>query len=303
MKKNYFLVAMLATAMFFTACDKDDDNDNNNNPPANTKNLVLNISGLRDLGPAAQYEGWIIVNGNPKSTGKFTVNQNGVLSKTTFPVNTDDLNNATAFVLTIEPVPDNSPIPHDRHILAGEFAGNSASVTTMHGEALGADLTTATGTYLLATPTTATMTDELSGVWFIDATGGMGNEMPGLTLPVLPAGWVYEGWAVINGSPVTTGRFTMEDGADQAAPFSGPLAGPPFPGEDFVENAPPGFTFPTNLQSEMIVVTLEPVPDNSPEPFFVRPVAANVPASAIPMANYQMNNEAAATLPAGIATR
>jgi hypothetical protein len=302
MKKLIVLPAVIAVSMLFNACKKDDDNTPNP-PPGNTRNLVLNISGLGDLGSTAQYEGWIIVNETPVSTGKFTVNQNGVLSKTHFPVNNDQLNNATAFVLTIEPVPDNSPIPHDRHILAGEFSGNSASVTTMHGEALGADLTTGTGTYILATPTTSTMTDELSGVWFIDGSGGMGNEMPGLNLPALPAGWVYEGWAVINGEPVTTGRFKVTNQADQAAPFSGPLTGPPFPGEDFIQNAPPGLSFPTNLQSQMIVVTLEPEPDNSPEPFFIRPVAGMVPANAIPLTNYPMNNEAASTLPSGTVTR
>jgi|SRR5688572_29328054 len=302
MKKKNFLTALIVFAVLFTACKKDEDDDITT-PSGNTTNLVLNISNLGDLGPTAQYEGWIIVNNNPVSTGKFTVNQNGVLSKTHFPVDKTQLNSATAFVLTIEPVPDNSPIPHDRHLISGEFNGSSASMSTMHGEALGADLTTSIGTYLLATPTTSSMTDELSGVWFIDATAGMGNEMPGLNLPALPAGWIYEGWAVINGQPVTTGKFTMENSADQSAPYSGPLAGPPFPGEDFVQNAPAGLSFPTNLQGDMIVVTLEPVPDNSAEPFFVKPLTATVPAGAIPMNNHPMTAVAANALPIGTATR
>lgn len=67
----------------------------------------------------------------------------------------------------------------------------------------------------------------------------------GLTLATLPAGWKYEGWAVINGTPVSTGTFTSASAADDSAPFSGATAGPPFPGEDFLQNAPSGLTFPT----------------------------------------------------------
>ena len=68
-----------------------------------------------------------------------------------------------------------------------------------------------------------------------------------MSLPALPGGLHYEGWAVIDGVPVTTGRLTSPSGADEAAPFSGPNPGPPFPGEDFLGNAPIGLVFPTNL--------------------------------------------------------
>jgi hypothetical protein len=305
--KNYLLLFFLCSAVIMSGCD-DDDDDNTPPPnpgPSNTKNLTLNITGLKDLGSSAQYEGWLIVNNNPVSTGKFTVNQNGVLSKTVFAVDSNSVNNATAFVLTIEPVPDNSPIPHDRHILAGEFSTNTATITTAHGEALGADQTNASGSFILATPTDGGMTsNELSGVWFLNpGTPTPGDETAALSLPALPAGWIYEGWAVINGIPVTTGKFSEVDMADQAAPFSGPMAGPPFPGEDFLQNAPTGLTFPTNLQSDTIVVTIEPVPDTEDDPFFLAPLKAGLPSNAADHTPYQLNNVAAMTMPSGTATR
>jgi hypothetical protein len=304
--KNYLLTLLLCTAVIMSGC-KDDDDDPQPNPPtaSNTKNITLNITGLKNLGSSAQYEGWLIVNNNPVSTGKFTVNANGVLSKTVFAVDSNSVNNATAFVLTIEPVPDNSPIPHDRHILAGEFNTNTATITTAHGEALGADQTNASGSFILATPTDGGMnTDELSGVWFLNpGSPNPGDETAALSLPALPAGWIYEGWAVINGMPLTTGKFSQVDAADQAAPFSGPMMGPSFPGEDYLQNAPTGLSFPTNLQSDTIVVTIEPVPDTDDAPFFLAPLKSGVPAGAADHTPINLNNVAAMTMPAGTATR
>ena len=76
-----------------------------------TSTMKLNLTGLEDLGANAQYEGWVMVNGQPKSTGVFTVDATGKLSKTEFMVASGDLTAATAFVLTIEPKPDTTTWP------------------------------------------------------------------------------------------------------------------------------------------------------------------------------------------------
>ena len=186
-----------------TSCKKDDDN-----PTPTTGNLSLNLSGLEDLGNDYAYEGWLIVNGNAVSAGIFTVDASGNLSKSSFEIDLDDLNNATAYVLTIEPSPDSDPAPSSIHILAGDFSGNSASLTVGHSAAIGDDFSSSTGSYILATPTDGGMTsDENSGVWWLDPAAGPGA---GLSLPTLPNGWQYEGWAVIDGIPVTTGKFTFQ---------------------------------------------------------------------------------------------
>lgn len=264
--------------------------------------IQLEINGLEDLGPYARYEGWVIIGGQPVSTGTFTVESTGQLSQTVFelPANRGKLKDATAFVLTIEPYPDPSPAPSEQHLLAGNFADKSASLGIGHPAALNTGFMAASGYFLLATPTTASMMDELSGVWFINNSGGSAS--PGLNLPVLPAGWRYEGWAVINGQPVSTGTFLNGQMADNAAPFSGALPGPPFPGEDFVMNAPSGLSFPTNLSGATVVVSVEPYPDNSPAPFLLKPLVRMIPAPAQQHFAYGMNLNTG-SFPTGMAIR
>lgn len=290
--KNYlFLLALIAFG--FTSCSDDDD--------TSTTQLRLNLTGLQDLGSGYAYEGWIMVNGSPKSAGIFTVNENGVLSKSSFDIDESDLNNATAYILTIEPSPDNDPAPSDVHILAGNFNSNTANVSVAHSAALGNDFTSSAGGYILATPTDDNMDNEASGVWFLDNSSG--SPMPALDLPTLPAGWRYEGWAVIDGQPISTGIFTAANQADQNALYSGSNAGPSFPGEDFLINAPAGLSFPTDLRGAAVVISVEPYPDNSPAPFVLKPLVGMVAADQAVHSYATMGNNAAATNPTGNVSR
>jgi hypothetical protein len=65
----------LLLTIFFSACKEDDDLDS-------LKNLNLNISGLEDLRSDAIYEGWLIVNGAHVTTGTFSIDGSGTMSKT-----------------------------------------------------------------------------------------------------------------------------------------------------------------------------------------------------------------------------
>ena len=293
MKSIKFLSIFAAAAIFLASCEDDKDKK------STIGNLSLNISGLEDLGPDYAYEGWLIVNGNAVATGVFDVDANGELSETSFSVNSEYISNASAFVLTIEPSPDPDPGPSKVHILAGDISASKASLSVGHGAALGNDFSSSTGKYILATPTNGADNDENSGVWFLDP--GSGTPAAGLDLPTLPEGWEYEGWAVIDGQPVTTGKFTALDAADAAAPYSGSQAGPPFPGEDFLENAPEGLTFPTDLSEAKIVISVEPVPDNSSAPFLLKPLLGDVPANATDHTVYSFENSSGSTNPTGSA--
>ena len=274
-----FLFCFVMVSVVFTSCSDDED-------MPTTDTFELAISGLEDLGNDYAYEGWIIVNGNAITTGTFSVDANGVLSQTSFNVNSNDLANATKFVLAIEPSPDSDSAPSDVHILAGNFSGDSASLTIHDEAALANDFSSSAGTYILATPTDGMDNNEKSGIWFIDPSSG--SLEAGLDLPTLPAGWAYEGWAVIDGTPVSTGTFTSVDMADSAAPFSGSLGGPPFPGEDFIVNAPSGLTFPTDLAGGTAVISIEPVPDNSTAPFLLKPLVSMISNDALDHTPYQM---------------
>lgn len=294
MKTLSFIMAL--SLLFLIGCS--DDEDTMTGPTASE--LTLNILGLEDLGSTAQYEGWLIVNGSPVTTGKFSVDANGDLSETSFPVSDSDLMEASTFVLTVEPNPDPSTDPSDIHLVAGDFSGNSATISVAHGAALGDDFSGATGAYILATPTNGSNTNENSGIWFLDPTSG--TPMTGLNLPDLPTGWMYEGWVVIDGVPVTTGKFTMSDMADASAPHSGTMAAPPFPGEDFLANAPMNLTFPTDISGGTAVISVEPEPDNSEAPFLLKPLVAGIPDPAMDHTLYMMGLNVS-SLPTGTVTR
>lgn len=297
--KKQLLTLLIVPVMILTACNKDENDDMNTNM---TGELKLNITNLASSAASEQYEGWIIVNGAPVSTGTFTVDADGTPSKTSFIVAESNLSAATDFVLSIEPMPDNDPTPSAIKILGGSFSGNSASVSVAHGAALGNDFSNVAGKFIIATPTTVTMNDELSGLWFLDITSG--SPMTSLVLPMLPAGWKYEGWAVIDGTPVTSGTFTMVDAMDNADPFSGSdAAGPPFPGEDYVANSPMGLTFPTDLSGATMVVSIEPDPDNSPSPFAFKPLVGTAPVNAMDHTTYDMMSNVSGSFPSGSVSR
>ncbi|MCK8482148.1 anti-sigma factor [Psychroserpens algicola] len=265
-------LAVVAMGMFATSCSSDDDNSSN---PTNSE-LILNLSGLEALGNDFVYEGWIIVDGAPVSTGTFS----SVAFPQTFSVDTEQLNSATTFVLSIEPAVDPDPAPAATKILAGDFSGNSASVDS---NGIVANFSASTGTYILATPTDTDDTNEESGVWFLDNSSG--SPVTGLDLPTLTDGWVYEGWAVINGTPISTGTFTDPSAADANAAtsmFKGDANnGPNYPGEDYLQNAPAGMIFPTDLRGQTIAISVEPSPDNSTMPFTLKPLAHMVPTDAM----------------------
>lgn len=236
--------------------------------------VALSFEGLEPLGDGFVYEGWAIVDGDAISTGRFTIEADGEQLAHSGSL-VEDLAVATTFVLTIEPAEGDDPAPADAHVLAGDFVDGVADLNVAHPAALGSDFSDAGGEFVLATPTTDATDDELSGIWFIR----LDPTRAGLDLPELPAGWVYEGWAVIDGQPVSTGRFVSADGVDEFNGFSGTDAsGPAYPGEDFIQNAPEGLDFPVDLTGSTVVISIEPLDDDSPAPFAFKPLAAEVPA-------------------------
>ena len=286
------VLGVMALGLIATSCSSDDDNG------STTQNLTLNLSGLEDLGSDYVYEGWIIVSGAPVSTGTFSVDGLGALSATTFSVDATQLNAATAFVLSIEPVNDPDPTPAPTKLLRGDFSGNSATVNT----GIVGDFSNAAGSFFLRTPTDETGTNNMndeSGAWF--GTPGM-PPTPNFVLPTLPEGWAYEGWVVGDAGPITTGTFTTFNTMDSGNPFSGiNSAGPPIPGEDFLLNAPAGENFPLDVRNRTVVISVEPVPDNSPAPFAMKPLVGIAGTETAPSTHpFGLNLE---SLPTGLVTR
>ena len=114
--------------------------------------------------------------------------------------------------------------------------------------------------------------------------------MAGLDLPTLPAGWIYEGWTVIDGVPVTSGKFMDVADFDNFDGYSSQMyPGPPFPGEDYLMNAPSGLSFPTDISGGYAVISVEPYPDNGPEPFAIKPLIDMIPEDAMDHHAYMMD--------------
>jgi hypothetical protein len=270
MKKILKLVYVGVAIVFFASCN------DNNEELTTTGNLTIDLTELEELGSDFVYEGWLIVDGSPVSTGTFT----SVIFPQSFTVEINNLNNATKFVLSIEPTIDLDPAPAPTKILEGDFSGNSASVSST---SIVGDFSSSWGKYILATPTDSDDTNEESGIWFLDNSNP--PAVAGLNLPTLTSGWKYEGWVVLNGIPVSTGTFTDVSVADENAatsPYKGlVMNGPAYPGEDYLIGSAAGVDFPTDLKGATVVVSVEPYPDNSPTPFVLKPLAHVIPVNAM----------------------
>jgi len=306
MNKKIFTAGVLAFGMLLGSCSDDDDNSNNDN-------LQLSINNLENLGEDYVYEGWIIVDEAPVSTGIFTINDTGVWSASSFSVDETTLASATNFVLTIEPTNDPDPKPSATKVLAAPFAENTATVVANFipgiNENVDGDFDVPWGHFFLRTPTDETggvnnMNDE-NGIWFgtpgTPPTVGLGG-MPELEET---SGWRYEGWVVVDGTPISTGTFTTFTSVDSGNPFSGEEAnaGPPVPGEDFFLNAPDGITFPLDVRGKITVISLEPYPDNSPKPFSIKPLLANIAEDAATAPAIHDLEANLASFPSGTITR
>jgi hypothetical protein len=198
----------------------------------------------------------------------------------TFPV---DLSDAT-IVISIEPAVDDDPGPFQFKPLVGTVP----SLAMDHKEYMLADKsdTLPTGTFSLS----KAPSNENSGIWFLDRSSG--TPVAGLTLPDLTGtDWTYEGWVVIGGTPVTTGIFDKVDVADNFNDYSASEASPPFPGEDFIKNAPTGLTFPTDIAGDTAVISIEPRVDNDAGPFQFKPLVGTIPSDATDHNEYSMDDK------------
>jgi hypothetical protein len=267
------------------------------NANAGRHSLLIAAQDLPRLS-GALYEAWVINGDRKLSAGVFNVRErsHGQLVRLRAPI---DPGRADMIVVTIELVPDPDPAPSAVAILAGEPRGRHLAALRFP-----IDLRAVAGSFILATPTDEDPANETSGVWFLDRAGGLPG--PSLRLPQPPPGWVFEGWGVTQGTPLTSGRFTSVTGADLASPFSGPNPGPPFPGEDFLARLPAGVVPPVNLADgcSMVVLTLEPdIGGQDPSgdaPFSIKPLAATVPAGADPGTSLPLRRDLA-TVPRAIA--
>jgi hypothetical protein len=306
LKKQIILMSILSISLVFlitAACSKEKITI-----PLAATTIQLAFSNLPPMEDGFYYRAWAV--DYDSNTGQYTAypldafntNANNqivdldgaVIENGEFTINIG-IAYITDVALSIEDTDANAVI----YYMGGDVSDSTADLTVGHEIGIGTDFANAAGKYILATPTDTDSTDENSGIWFIDLASGLSQS--GLTLPTLPAEWKYEGWVNLNGTWLTTGKFTDVDTADDSSLYSGPEIGPEFPGEDFLVDFPGGPSFPTDLAESSVMITIEPVPDNnSEEPFYFKILEANIPLGAVDHTTYTLTKNAD-PLPSGTA--
>jgi len=113
--------------------------------------------------------------------------------------------------ITIEPAHDTLTAPTS-YFLGGSVSNGAATLSIEHDAGMSASFSALTGKFILATPTNGTGNDELSGIWFMDNSGGFSAK--GLNIPEIQSGWRYEGWVNVGGTNISTGKFSVPDEVD-----------------------------------------------------------------------------------------
>lgn len=267
--------------------------------------VTLNVTNLQHLSPGeGHYEVWVsfpeqqsinkTAHGDEDfvSFGKFNLSEDNSRivnlqgePMVFAPATQVDINLAVDAIITIELEGDTDDEPGSR-LLGGEFVGSDkeavATLITDAEDVFNFDYTLTSGVYILATPTTNDSADFNRGIWWMNP-GGSAIAIAGLQqLPALTdtSGWKYEGWIVDKSGaspvPYSTGKFLSGSGADED--LAGATAGADgddrngdgfaFPGQDFIRAFAnvPGLPRLDNGNFETRI-TLEPAPDNSPQPF------------------------------------
>lgn len=168
-------------------------------------------------------------------------------------------------------------------LIGGRFVGTQslavADLDIAYQDAFGTSFASVTGKYTLTSPTSVPA-DSNSGVWFYQPlptpTASLQN------LPNLGSKWRYEGWIVDKADTTyySTGRFGRADSADYdgAGPGSGTGNGLNFPGQDFITGVGPTPARPDLSTSRYAIrISIEPNPDNSPNPFFLTLLSSDIP--------------------------
>ena len=263
----------------------------------------LEIENLPPLESGFHYQAWARIGLNDLGTESFNkaanggyINNSGQFVQNVF-VFEDDVSSASQIFITIEDKRDSDALPSGSVVLAGDVVNSVATLSVTHELALGTGFGSAAGQFMLFSNAFGGSASDMSGVWF---TGGNSTTLtPGLTLPALPDGWVYEGWIELGDALLSTGTFRDGNTHDLNRRYSNTDT-PPFPGEDFLENAPAGVTFPINPASGIVKVTVEPFPDDWSAPFGITVLSGTVPAAPSARTPYPMSASFAA--PSGTAT-
>ncbi len=269
--KKYRSILILSLLALIWNCEE---------PQQGFRNGFLSFKGfdLLALPDGLHYTLWLVTENEYLYITQLTPDAQGNVSYEDKSIEDLVLQQADMLVVTIE---QGSGTTREGPILiAGDWGGMFDSLNMGHSIAFNDNFTTISGLYQLITPTTAATDDSLSGIWFFDTTA---IDTFTLNLPDLNEDWTYEGWIEVEGQYLSMGKFRKKNEADDSDIYSGPIPTFNFPGEDFVRNAPEGLTFPLDLRTLRVIISLEPINDPEPQiPFYLQPLKADIFDDALP---------------------
>ena len=287
---RYFGLAL--ALLIIAGCDSGVDEPDD----AETGSLILSVSQMAPLPGDYHLEGWVTTLANPaRSIGKFAVDASGALVDLTgTPIEARrfdtgfSLDSAQVLYITIEPPGDTNDSPSDTRLMGGLFIDGQASLQAADFEGIEDELILAAGTYIVDTPTDGPDTNNDSGIWFVNLTGG--PPARGLRAAIPIQGWQYQAWTEFDDIAINMGIITHHSRPDDSSMHSGPQLGYNYPGEDFLFNPPPGLVFPISVEGARVYVTLEPEPDPDPAPSQFVLFEARVPGELLPGQTHNMTN-------------
>ena len=270
--KRIFLLLPILACLFFANCEKPDQ-------AVRQGYMSFEASGLEKLPEGLVYKLWLV---NDSSYSYITVldpDENGFVSIEDRSIDDILLQEADELAVSIE-TQGSANTMAGPILIAGDWGGGFDSLNMGHSSAFNDNFTTVSGLFQIISPTTLTHDDSVSGIWFYDTTG---VDTFTLNLPELSEGWSYEAWLHVNDLYLSMGRFKKSTEADDANVYSGPEETLHFPGEDFVTNAPSGLTFPLDVRTHELLISIEPKNDtDSQHPFYLIPLRAVILDDALP---------------------
>lgn len=214
------------------------------------------------------YAAWAKVEGKDILVGQFNIDTSGNMvdlkgrKKNSFSLG-QNIGSASEIFVTIESSEVKGRGPSSIKIQRGKVSGNASSLS------FPIDYSGAKGSFMLGAMSKETdnaIVPVKTGIWFVSPQGNQVKK--GLMIPDAPKGWSYSGWMRMDQkSAVKMGKFTSPSSSDDFNGYSPALSPPKFPGENFLQNPPQGYSFPQNIDGATTWITLEPAVDVGASPF------------------------------------
>ena len=258
--KHFVLLSIIAVLFLFPGCK---DEVTKTIESSNNSTISVSLTNLPALGDSLIYKVWIYFGEtiSPKPLRLYTFRQtnDNIAAQFSYSTNASVIAAAKYIVVTIESAKDslNDTLPSVSKILSGTFQVNAALLSTGHPFSISLNLARMGGAFRLITPGIAN--NDTSGIWFVDI-DSTNNYVPSLNVSgqTDSSGWRYEILVTQSGQTFSLGSFIDPLGTCNDSTYSGTLP-IRYPGQNLIQNAPAGLTFPISLAGAGVSIYVKPV--------------------------------------------